>query len=367
MIAAQRNLSILTIDDDEDMRKSIVSYLEDMNFTVYQASGGRQGIEMFDRHHPDLVFTDLMMPEVDGLTVVSEIKRKSPETPVVVISGNGSVGYAIETVRKGAWDYITKPIHDFTVIERIADQVLDRANAMKAEKQRMESQQQDEKIEHLASGIAHDFKNILTGIVGNLSIAQNHLDDTHKASVSIKRAEVASQRANELAQKLMHLSRPDDAPQKAVMIKDAINECLTLILTGARVVGTVEIAEGLPNIHMDEGEFCQVLNNLFLNAVQAMPAGGNLSIIAESISLEQDKELSLIAGSYIRLEIKDSGSGISPDVLVKVFDPYFTTKPSGNGLGLASAKRLMDKNKGSIKVESIEGAGATVVLLIPAF
>ncbi|MEI6206492.1 MAG: EAL domain-containing protein [Desulfuromonadales bacterium] len=141
MMAAHRNLSVLAIDDDADMRKSIVSYLEDMNFTVYEASGGREGINSFEKHRPDLVFTDLMMPEVDGMAVVSEITQKSPETPVVVISGNGSVEYAIKTVRNGAWDYITKPIHDFSVIDRITNQVLDRAYALKSERAYKESLQ----------------------------------------------------------------------------------------------------------------------------------------------------------------------------------------------------------------------------------
>ena len=127
MFPQHRNLTVLTIDDDEDMRRSIVSYLEDVGFTVEQASGGLKGIELFTRGRHDLVFTDLMMPEVDGLAVVKEITRISPETPVVVISGNGSVSYAIEAVREGAWDYITKPILDFSMLDAVIGQVLERA------------------------------------------------------------------------------------------------------------------------------------------------------------------------------------------------------------------------------------------------
>ena len=134
-------MSVLTIDDEPDVRMGLVSFFEDMGFTVYQASGGIQGIELFEKYRPDLVFTDLMMPEVDGLEVVRNIKRICPDTPIVVISGNGSVEYAIEAVRKGAWDYITKPILDFSVLERIADQVLDRAHALKSERAYQESLQ----------------------------------------------------------------------------------------------------------------------------------------------------------------------------------------------------------------------------------
>ena len=123
------------IDDDPSVRRSISIYLEDQGFDVFQAEGGRQGIEMFDTVKPDLVFTDLMMPDVDGLAVVKELTIKSPGTPVVVISGNGSVEYAIETVRNGAWDYVTKPIHDFSVIDIITDRVLDRAKTKREERE----------------------------------------------------------------------------------------------------------------------------------------------------------------------------------------------------------------------------------------
>jgi DNA-binding NtrC family response regulator len=133
MILADRNLTVLAIEDDEGVRQSIASYLEDIGLKVIQASGGREGIELFERLSPDIVFTDLMMPEVDGLVVLEEISKKSPETPVVVISANSSVTYAIEAVRKGAWDYITKPIRDFSELDQLIMKMMSRAGELKAE------------------------------------------------------------------------------------------------------------------------------------------------------------------------------------------------------------------------------------------
>ncbi len=118
--------SILVIDDDDALRRSIVAYLQDSGFQVYEASGGQEGLTLFERLRPDLVLTDLMMPELDGLGVVTAIRHRSPDTPVVIISGNGSVSYAIETVRQGAWDYITKPIHDFAALEQVIAKINDR-------------------------------------------------------------------------------------------------------------------------------------------------------------------------------------------------------------------------------------------------
>lgn len=131
--------SILVIDDDTALRRSVVAYLQDSGYQVHEASGGQEGLRLFDRLHPDLVLTDLMMPELDGLAVVTAIKHTSPDTPVVVISGNGSVNYAIETVRQGAWDYITKPIHDFSALEQVIARVHERAADIVAKRYRQEA------------------------------------------------------------------------------------------------------------------------------------------------------------------------------------------------------------------------------------
>ncbi len=130
--------SVLVIDDDAALRRSIVAYLQDYGFLVHEAASGQEGLQLFEQTRTDLVLTDLMMPGLDGLGVVTTIHRLSPDTPVVVISGNGSVNYAMETVRQGAWDYITKPILDFQVLEQVMNKVFERA----AEMQETRSHQQ---------------------------------------------------------------------------------------------------------------------------------------------------------------------------------------------------------------------------------
>jgi DNA-binding response OmpR family regulator len=205
MFTLERERSVLVIDDDDDLRRSIVSYLDDVGFTVHQASGGRQGVEQFQLHRPDLVITDLMMPEVDGLAVVREITRLSPGTPLIVLSGNGSVNYAMDAIRGGAWDYVTKPVLDFALLDEVMRGVFQRARSGK---------EQSCAMEQLAGGIAHDFRNILTGIVGNLYLAKAQPDVSHEAAAAITKAEEASRCANELAEKLMKLSKPSAGPFK---------------------------------------------------------------------------------------------------------------------------------------------------------
>ncbi|MCE1225675.1 MAG: EAL domain-containing protein [Geobacteraceae bacterium] len=155
--------SILIIDDDDALRRSIVGFLEDTGFEVHQACSGQEGIKIFTELNPDLVLTDLMMPELDGLGVVNAIKQHSPDTPVVVISGNGSVGYAIETMRQGAWDYITKPIHDFSVLERTINTVTTRADEVQAARKRMQELERTAD-EHAAQLQGVGLRDSLTGL-----------------------------------------------------------------------------------------------------------------------------------------------------------------------------------------------------------
>lgn len=128
--------SVLIIDDDRALRRSIVSYLLDSGYQVHEADSGLEGLQLFATLKPDLVLTDLMMPGLDGLGVVTAIRQTAPDTPVVVISGNGSVSYAIDTVRQGAWDYITKPIHDFSALEQVIEKINERVAENSAQRTR---------------------------------------------------------------------------------------------------------------------------------------------------------------------------------------------------------------------------------------
>lgn len=123
--------SVLVIDDETVLRDSIADYLEDNGYTVYRAENGRRGLELFDCHHPDVVLTDLRMPEVTGMEVLEAVARQSPETPVIIISGTGDIAQAIETVRRGAWDYVVKPIQDALILEHAIVKSLEKADLVR--------------------------------------------------------------------------------------------------------------------------------------------------------------------------------------------------------------------------------------------
>ncbi|MGD9950227.1 MAG: ATP-binding protein [Desulfobulbus sp.] len=223
-----------------------------------------------------------------------------------------------------------------------------------------------ESIGLLAGGLAHDFNNILTGIMGNLSFAQILLDAEHPASGPLKAAEDAATRAVELTGQLLTFARGGEPLKKVLAIGELINESMTLMLRGSKVRGACELGKDLWCIEADGGQISQVLNNIIINAVQAMPDGGQLRISAENCRIDEGAIPALQQGQYVRICLQDSGEGMTPETLERVFDPYFTTKAEGSGLGLASAYSIINRHGGNIAVESSPGQGTRFSLLLPA-
>lgn len=223
-----------------------------------------------------------------------------------------------------------------------------------------------ESIGLLAGGLAHDFNNILSGIMGNLSYAQVLLESGHPARGPLASAEHAVNRAVELTSQLLTFARGGEPVKKVLCIGELINESMTLMLRGSKVKGDIEMGGDLWCVEADGGQISQVLNNIVINAVQAMPEGGHLRIIAENCVIDEEDIPALPLGKYVRIRLADDGEGMTPETLERVFDPYFTTKPHGSGIGLASAYSIVNRHGGNILAESTLGRGTTFTLLLPA-
>ena len=218
----------------------------------------------------------------------------------------------------------------------------------------------------LAGGIAHDFNNILTAILGNISFAQMFLDNSHRSSKILHEAEKATHRATDLAHQLLTFAKGSQPIKKAVSATHIIEASASLVLRGSNVTSTVDLPANLHAIEADEGQISQVFNNIIINAAQAMPDGGSITIDAENFTLDDTNQMSLTAGEYVKFSVTDTGCGISHEDQKKIFDPYFTTKMGGNGLGLASVHSILGKHGGHISVRSIVGKGTTFIILLPA-
>ena len=227
--------------------------------------------------------------------------------------------------------------------------------------------QKMESVGVLAGGIAHDFNNLLTGILGNISLAKMLLGGVDaRVAARLTEAEHACQRATALTQQLLTFARGGAPVRHTVALHDVLHESVTFALHGTPVRSDVSIPATLWPVDGDEGQLSQVLHNIVLNAVQAMPQGGTVQVRAENVAWTTSLPLPLPEGRYIKITVRDHGGGIPAAVLPNIFDPYFTTKPSGRGLGLATAYAIVTKHDGHLTVESEEGVGTTFSLYLPA-
>ena len=238
------------------------------------------------------------------------------------------------------------------------------------EKRKMEAELiKSEKLESLgvlAGGIAHDFNNILTAILGNITLAKMYVEKEDEVFKRLVDAEKATLRAKELTHQLLTFSRGGAPIKKIISMDELLRECVALVLRGSKVKYRFSIPDDLWMAEVDEGQIGQVINNIVINADHAMPEGGTVTVRAENVTIRVEDSIPLREGNYIKISISDSGVGIPGEFLHKIFDPYFTTKQDGYGLGLTTAYSIIKKHDGHITVESEPGVGTTFHIYLPA-
>lgn len=292
-------------------------------------------------------------------------KIQEPSKSLLLVSRNGNEKLISESV---------SPIRDsesaiagvILVFRDITDQ------------QKMEGEiQKIEKLESLgilAGGIAHDFNNILTGIVANISLAKMYISEDSKLFGILTGAEKASLEAKSLTQQLLTFSKGGVPVKETVSLAVLLKDAVDFTLLGSNVGCRFSIAEDLWTAEVDKGQISHVISNLVINANQSMPEGGYIDVSAENLTFKKsgkgdgkvENKLPLKPGDYIKVAIIDRGIGISKEYMKKIFDPYFTTKQEGSGLGLASAFAIIKKHEGYIDVESEQGKGSKFHIYLPA-
>ncbi|MCP4633528.1 MAG: PAS domain S-box protein [candidate division Zixibacteria bacterium] len=222
-----------------------------------------------------------------------------------------------------------------------------------------------ESIGVLAGGIAHDFNNILTAILGNISLAKMDTVPDSDINTRLVEAEKASERAQDLTRQLLTFSKGGAPVKKTISIRNVINESVGFALHGSNVKSIFNIEDDLSMIDADTGQISQVINNLIINANQAMPNGGTITVSANDVEISKFDQIPLRDGQYVRIEIRDEGTGIPKEYLQRIFDPYFTTKQTGSGLGLATTYSIIKNHNGHIVVESKSGEGTSFCIHLP--
>lgn len=217
----------------------------------------------------------------------------------------------------------------------------------------------------LAGGIAHDFNNFLTIISGNVALAKMHLKPDDAVCEILEQATVACKRAASLSLQLLTFGKGGAPVRRPVPLAGVVKDAVDLARAGSKATIRVAIVSDLFSAEIDVEQISHALHNILLNARQAMPDEGTIEVTAKNVVFDSDS-VALKSGRYVLISVRDQGCGIAADVLPRIFDPYFTTKQSGTGLGLATVHAIVAKHDGHITVESTPGVGTTLSIYLPA-
>jgi len=305
-------------------------------------------------------YWEIVHPDYQDLTRNRGIARQAGE--------DVPTRYEFKIIRKDGeerWVDFTASFIEYDNMPALMGSTFDITERKKAE----EELQKTSKIESLgilAGGIAHDFNNLLTVIMGGITLAKDdRIIHKHRSKI-LTEAEGAAVKAKELTQQLLTFSRGGVPVKKVTSIPDLLRDTTDFILRGSSVKCKYRIAGDLMNAEIDEGQISQVIQNLALNAVQASPESGIINISAENTRISEGSTIPLEPGEYIRIAIRDHGQGIPHEHLDKIFDPYFTTKIKGHGLGLSVCYSIIKNHDGHISVRSKINSGTTFRIFLPA-
>ena len=350
---------ILVVDDNAEFVEFIRRVLESKNFKVSAALDGKTAIEKAISDTPELVLLDLKLPDIPGEEVLVRIKEIGRDIAIIVITGYGGEQVAVDMMRKGAIDFLPKPIEYEVLMSSMK-------NALEIRDSQIEDRPFDEypSLERFFPFLAHEIRNPLHAISGALAIIQRRSDlkdEILAQSVKIINEEV--QHLNEFVQDCLNFVRPPDTVR---FIGVEINEAISVVMNiishmyeseRKKIRVMTEFDPQLPQVYANYEELKQVFLNIIKNAFEAMPEGGGLTI---KTCVKSDSQ------KNVEITFADSGMGIKKENLSKLFNPFFTSKVRGTGLGLAVCRRIIvERHCGKIHIESEENRGTTVKVELP--
>ena len=246
--------------------------------------------------------------------------------------------------------------------------IRDISDRSKSERE-LERTRQLDSIASLSGGIAHDYNNLLTAIIGNISLAQTYLDPDDKVYLLLSQALAASKTAKDLTQKLITFSKGGTPDKKIAEVAKLVKNAAEFTLSGSNLKCDFNFPGSLWPVEVDSGQIGQAIHNVIMNAREAMPEGGLLQVSAENVTSDDDLS-NLRKGKYVKISITDHGKGIASKNLDKIFNPYFSTKKlgskKGTGLGLSICHSIIRKHGGNVTVDSILRQGATIHIYLPS-
>jgi len=368
-------------------------------FRLEVARSSRQAFSLLQKRPFDLVLVDLRMPDMNGLDFLVEAKHASIKTPFIITTGRGDESAAVAALKLGAYDYIVKRENYLTQLPYAVDNAIARAELLQtnrrlqtelAERERAEAEnaeaakaraqleeqlrqaQKIESIGRLAGGVAHDFNNLLTVINGYAHLVLVALapgDPLHSHLTAIREA---GDRAADLTRQLLAFSRRQVLHLRVLGLNSLITDSISMLqrLLGEDIELVTILDSDLGQIMADAGQMDQVIVNLAVNARDAMPRGGRLTLETRNLTITAENtqlHLPLQPGAYVQLTISDTGFGMDAEILPHIFEPFFTTKEPGRGtgLGLSTVYGIISQIGGAILVSSELGRGTHFRICLP--
>jgi signal transduction histidine kinase len=413
--------TVYIVDDDPGMRQTIVDILAVAGISAEGFGTGAAALTPRGADGPDLAVVDQRLPDTTGVDLAGNLKAADPDLAVILLTGYVSAGSAIAAVGV-VDDFLTKPVPpedllrsvraaidrtrlrrenrrlvtrlrelnsslEATVAQRtreleeahrraLKDQAIKERLQAQAERERLENRlhqaQRLESLGQLAGGVAHDFNNLLAVILTCTTFVAEATEGNESVRADVEQIKTAAERAARLTRQLLIFGRRDKANIEVLDLGAIVTDIHGLLARtiGENVTLVVRAAGGLPAIRADRGQMEQVLINLAVNARDAMPDGGTLTIRLGTTMLDDGYARlhpQITPGQYVELSVSDTGVGMPPEVLSRIFEPFFTTKPKdkGTGLGLATVHGIVAGSGGSLSVYSEPGMGTTFRAFFP--
>ncbi|MCP4671459.1 MAG: response regulator [Desulfobacula sp.] len=365
--------NIMIVEDNTTVAKDCHDCLInlDYNVTSLQVSG-EESILKAETEMPDAVLMDIhLRDKMDGIKAAEYIYSQF-QIPVVFLSAYGDHELLERAKKVGSFGYLIKPFEEHELYATL-EMALYKSKIEKKHKQ-MEAQinllKKMESIGTLAGGLAHDFNNLLYVILGNINLAEDNLQNGNLASENLKEAENACLSAKKLTKKLITFSKGGSPVKEKTSIDNLVRNVVIAAFEKSDVHPVFSIPNDINPIEVDINQIKQVVNNITVNAKEAMNNKGVFKVYFENIDITKKDNLALASGKYIKLSFKDNGTGIPKQNINKIFDPYFTTKEmsvqKAQGLGLSICHSIITSHNGLITVKSEPETGTTFIIYLPA-
>ncbi len=390
-VSPEQTATIVVIDDDQHILELVSLLLKRRGYQVITTPSPLDGLEIIAQTKPELVLLDYMMPQMDGLATLNEIRTRFPDTAVVVFTGKGSEAIAVAMMKAGASEYITKPFNNQNLVERIENvlrvrlielhnrdlqeerlQLLEQIEGWNRElqeriREKTEALQkaqleitQSEKLAalgYLSAGMAHEIRNPLNSISLFVQLMRHLGNDPEQHEYQEKILKEID-RIDAIISKLLDASRRTRTLTDKVLIPSIIDSALEIFapqIESGNISVECSYADQIPFIKADPAELEQIFTNLFLNALDEMSSGGTLKL---EVTTENRR---------IVITVADNGKGIPADILPHIFDPFVSTKARGTGMGLPVVRRIAHIYQGSIEVASTGDTGTIFRLEFPVY